>query len=358
MTANGKRRRASSGGLDDIEPGSRLFLDGQEARVRMVTATSALVHLEEAGIDEWVLRTSGRLQPLDEEPAGVGKKLDSRSTGRDAAVTADGKDEEDDECCVCGQGGKLTCCDICPRVYHSRCLSAAEAERLRLLTDSDDDWWCPHCIRTVRLTFCMQRILSSGLPATAIAEQLYEYISEPQHETEAGWDVIKEVAGALEAGMCAARTGAAQPLPTTDTDVAELVAMQLRRPVRSEWWRGCYDHVAEPRAPRQPANAAAAGPIPAHAEETGLDEDEEDMGGLSGGSQRATEQTSAGAVRTSAYRGVSKRYGRWKARIKLNGSDLALGDFDDEKTAARAYDEKAREIHGAAAILNFPLRDD
>lgn len=358
MTANGKRRRsANGGGLGDIEPGSRLSLDGHEARVRMVTATSALVHLEEARMDEWVLKASGRLQPLDKELAGIGTDRDSRSAGRGVAVTAEGKDEEDDECCVCGQGGKLTCCDVCPRVYHSRCLSAPEAERLRLLTDSDDDWWCPHCIRTVRLTFCMQRILSSPLPAEAIAEQLYEYISEPQHETEAGWDMIKEVGGALEAGMHAARVGAAQPLPTTDADMAELVAMQLRRPVQAEWWQGCYEHVSEPRAPRQGTGGASVASGPAHAEETGPDEDEEDGDGVAGESSRGSESAPAAVVRTSAYRGVSKRYGRWKARIKLNGSDQAIGDFDDEETAARAYDDKAREIHGTAAILNFPLEE-
>jgi hypothetical protein len=227
MTANGKRRRASSGGLGDIEPGSRLALDGQEASVRMVTATSALVHLEEAKIDEWVLKASGRLQPLDEEPR------EPRSTGRAAAAKPDEKDEEDDECCVCGQGGKLNCCDVCTRVYHSRCLSASEAERLRLLADSDGDWWCPHCIHTTRLTFCMQRIMASPLPAKAIAEQMYAYLSETQHETEAGWELIKEVGGALEAGMSGiARSAAAPPPPTGDADVAELVAMQLRSPVK------------------------------------------------------------------------------------------------------------------------------
>jgi len=64
--------------------------------------------------------------------------------------------------------------------------------------------------------------------------------------------------------------------------------------------------------------------------------------------------TPAGPVRTSSYRGVSKRYGRWKARIKLNGTDMVIGDFGDEEAAARAYDKKAAQIHGESAILNFP----
>ena len=51
---------------------------------------------------------------------------------------------------------------------------------------------------------------------------------------------------------------------------------------------------------------------------------------------------------------VSKRYGKWKARIKERGHDVVLGDFEDEVEAARAYDRKAREMHGAKALVNFP----
>jgi len=61
------------------------------------------------------------------------------------------------------------------------------------------------------------------------------------------------------------------------------------------------------------------------------------------------------ASRTSEYRGVSRRYGKWKARIKQNGHDLVIGDFDDEIEAAKAYDRKARQLHGDKASLNFPV---
>jgi len=33
---------------------------------------------------------------------------------------------------------------------------------------------------------------------------------------------------------------------------------------------------------------------------------------------------------------------------------VVIGDFDDEEEAARAYDARARQIHGDNAILNFP----
>ena len=44
--------------------------------------------------------------------------------------------------------------------------------------------------------------------------------------------------------------------------------------------------------------------------------------------------------------------GPYTARIKVNGSDTVIGEFDDEIEAARAYDRKAREIHGEKARVN------
>lgn len=49
--------------------------------------------------------------------------------------------------------------------------------------------------------------------------------------------------------------------------------------------------------------------------------------------------------------------GRWKARIKQNGTDIVIGDFSNELDAALAYDAKARQIHGPRALVNFPNGD-
>ena len=60
---------------------------------------------------------------------------------------------------------------------------------------------------------------------------------------------------------------------------------------------------------------------------------------------------------TSGYRGVSwdKHSGKWRARIRLDGKEIYLGLFADEKEAARAYDAAARIHHDPAfAQLNFP----
>jgi hypothetical protein len=58
----------------------------------------------------------------------------------------------------------------------------------------------------------------------------------------------------------------------------------------------------------------------------------------------------------SIYKGVfqNKWKNHWYARIMANGENVFIGSFKTEVLAARAYDEKARELHGEFACLNFP----
>lgn len=60
---------------------------------------------------------------------------------------------------------------------------------------------------------------------------------------------------------------------------------------------------------------------------------------------------------TSKYKGVSflKRIRRWRASIIYKGKNIFIGYFDDEKSAAKAYDEKAAQLFGEYAVLNFPV---
>lgn len=60
----------------------------------------------------------------------------------------------------------------------------------------------------------------------------------------------------------------------------------------------------------------------------------------------------------SRYKGVVRRgdYKRWRARISFRGRRIYLGDFGDEIQAAMAYDDKAIELFGEFAYLNFPER--
>lgn len=64
----------------------------------------------------------------------------------------------------------------------------------------------------------------------------------------------------------------------------------------------------------------------------------------------------AEARRSSRYRGVAYRAKRkaWEVTIAANGKDHFIGRFESEEEAARAYDAKARELHGERARLNFP----
>lgn len=58
---------------------------------------------------------------------------------------------------------------------------------------------------------------------------------------------------------------------------------------------------------------------------------------------------------TSKYKGVcfSARDERWVARIKKDRKVFCLGNYKSEDVAARAYDQKALELYGEFARLNF-----
>jgi len=61
-------------------------------------------------------------------------------------------------------------------------------------------------------------------------------------------------------------------------------------------------------------------------------------------------------VHSSRYQGVTynKDWGKWVARIKLDGINERLGGYDDEIEAARVRDRWAFAFHGRFAYLNFP----
>jgi hypothetical protein len=58
--------------------------------------------------------------------------------------------------------------------------------------------------------------------------------------------------------------------------------------------------------------------------------------------------------RKSKFRGVSREGSRWQAASTKGGVIHRVGTHDTEEGAARAYDEKALELHGEFARLNFP----
>ena len=56
----------------------------------------------------------------------------------------------------------------------------------------------------------------------------------------------------------------------------------------------------------------------------------------------------------SQFVGVYRQRDKWGAQIVWKGKKYTLGSYDDEVAAAKARDEKAYELHGEFAYLNFP----
>jgi hypothetical protein len=59
---------------------------------------------------------------------------------------------------------------------------------------------------------------------------------------------------------------------------------------------------------------------------------------------------------TSKFKGVAflRDRGKYRAQIMCQSKKINLGDFPDEVSAARAYDQAARRLHGNFARVNFP----
>lgn len=55
----------------------------------------------------------------------------------------------------------------------------------------------------------------------------------------------------------------------------------------------------------------------------------------------------------SKYKGVHFSKGKFTARIQSEGKRIYIGRFLTEEEAAKAYDEKAKLLHGKYAYLNF-----
>lgn len=60
----------------------------------------------------------------------------------------------------------------------------------------------------------------------------------------------------------------------------------------------------------------------------------------------------------SPYKGIwrAQHCDRWAVQLVYRGRKLYLGLFKDPIEAAKAYDLKAKELHGSFARLNFPAK--
>jgi hypothetical protein len=69
--------------------------------------------------------------------------------------------------------------------------------------------------------------------------------------------------------------------------------------------------------------------------------------------QNAANRGKRSDAQSSAYKGVHRRGGKWRAMISSDGEKVYLGNFANELSAAYAYDLAARELFGEFACTNF-----
>lgn len=194
--------------------GSRVVVDGASATVQLETSTQLLIRIDGNSKNErWVPRShalpdaNGALStagadaqsalnsavmysgPNGKRERDVTESMEAPAPPRRGGMARPEDESEpalwDDECFICGNGGKLTCCDACPRVYHLRCLPAADSAQLRLPGNASKDWWCPPCRKIARLTFCMGRqlahpSLSAEGAVHEVAQRLFAFMSDDQ----------------------------------------------------------------------------------------------------------------------------------------------------------------------------------
>jgi hypothetical protein len=99
---------------------------------------------------------------------------------------------------------------------------------------------------------------------------------------------------------------------------------------------------------------APPGMVIDHMSGNGMDNTRLNLRTCSPGENSRNKAKSSGTI--SRYKGVGwhEPTGKWVARIWYEGRSRSLGYFDDEESAARAYDRRAVECFREFARLNFP----
>lgn len=96
----------------------------------------------------------------------------------------------------------------------------------------------------------------------------------------------------------------------------------------------------------------ANGRTPDHKDHDGLNNRRSNLRFATASQQASNAVT--GKNNASGYKGVQARGAKWSMTIMKDGATWYEGGFTSAEGAARAYDAKAKELHGEFAYLNFP----
>ena len=73
------------------------------------------------------------------------------------------------DCCyLCGQGGRMVCCETCPRSYHTGCLASSE----RSDSKKYEKWSCSYCLSGISEFTLNDMVDSIFIPSASAATHL------------------------------------------------------------------------------------------------------------------------------------------------------------------------------------------
>ncbi|XP_062606646.1 MYND-type zinc finger-containing chromatin reader Zmynd8-like isoform X2 [Saccostrea cucullata] len=180
------------------------------------------------GIDSPVKRKKGstseeKTSGVDASNVGTNPPPKKRKIGRN---DGSGEDNRNDYFCwLCHKEGTVICCELCPRVYHTKCLEVSG--------DLPKDWVCPECEKIMRaecvdtrskamsmitvdtlctlLMYALERMKHQGsdpftIPVDLQAVPYYtDYIYNPMDLTQLEKNIKKKMYGCTEAFLADAK---------------------------------------------------------------------------------------------------------------------------------------------------------
>ncbi|XP_060040314.1 MYND-type zinc finger-containing chromatin reader ZMYND8 isoform X13 [Erinaceus europaeus] len=155
-------------------------------------------------------------QPLTTDPVDV--------------VPQDGRN--DFYCWVCHREGQVLCCELCPRVYHAKCL--------RLTSEPEGDWFCPECEK-ITVAECIET-QSKAMTMLTIEQLSYLLKFAIQKMKQPGTARNREEGGDIEKE----RDGETPAAPLTTCEAFLLQTDAFQKPVPLEQHPDYAEYIFHP----------------------------------------------------------------------------------------------------------------